>query len=96
MTPKDEEIVCHQETSLKKSHDLTASLLQLQTVIHSLRVKTHIATSVPLLRILYLYMITVIQEYQTKIMGFTKYHHITTRVMLTDMTVAFVVAVLAQ
>ncbi|XP_046659770.1 PHD finger protein 20-like protein 1 isoform X4 [Homalodisca vitripennis] len=39
---KDGEV--QRETMLKKSHDLVASLLELQTVIRSLRVKTHIAT----------------------------------------------------
>uniref|UniRef100_A0A1B6FS79 MBD domain-containing protein n=1 Tax=Cuerna arida TaxID=1464854 RepID=A0A1B6FS79_9HEMI len=39
---KDAEV--QRETMLKKSHDLGASLLELQTVIRSLRVKTHIAT----------------------------------------------------
>jgi len=39
---KDEESVAQGELMLKKSHDLIASLLQLKTVIRSLRIKTNI------------------------------------------------------
>ncbi|XP_054285783.1 PHD finger protein 20-like isoform X2 [Macrosteles quadrilineatus] len=41
---KDSVVSEQREQMLKKSHDLSASVLQLETVIHSLNVKTHIAT----------------------------------------------------
>ncbi|KAJ9579846.1 hypothetical protein L9F63_004496, partial [Diploptera punctata] len=40
---KNETNILHREAVLKRSHDLTGSLLQIQQVLHSLRVKVNIA-----------------------------------------------------